>query len=373
MEFFLKKIDAKFVFKVKKMALLFTPMRIRGIELKNRLVVSPMCQYSSEDGFANDWHLVHLGGYAVGGAALVFTEAASVSPQGRITADDLGIWKDDHISFLKRITEFIKNNGSVSGIQLAHAGRKGSQLSPWKGRRPMTKEEGAWQVEAPSAIPYKEGEPIPKEMTLEEIQQTIKDFGNAAKRAVAAGFDIIEIHAAHGYLLNEFMSPISNHRSDAYGGNFENRIRILLEVIEEIRNVIPDSMPLFVRISASDWVDGGWNENDSVELATVLETMGVDILDCSSAGNSHDQKIDVKPLYQVPFSEKIKRETNMKTGTVGLITTAEEAENILQQNQADLILLARQFLREPYFALHVAHDLGVDVTWPVQYDRAKHY
>ena len=373
MEFFLKKIDTRFVFKTEKMALLFSPIQIRGIELKNRLVISPMCQYSSIDGFANDWHLVHLGSYAVGGAALVFTEAASVSPQGRITADDLGIWKDEHVPFLKRITEFIKNNGSVSGIQLAHAGRKASQLSPWKGRRTMNESEGAWQVEAPSAIPYSEEYPFPKEMSKEDIQQTINDFGNAAKRSVEAGFDVIEIHGAHGYLLNEFMSPISNHRTDKYGGSFENRVRLLLEVVQEIRANIQGSMPLFVRISATDWVEGGWNENDSVELAAILQTLDVDILDCSSGGNSHDQKIDVKPLYQVPFSEKVKEETQMKTGTVGLITTAEQAENILHQNQADLIIVARQFLRDPYFALHAARDLGVDVPWPVQYDRAKHY
>lgn len=354
------------------MALLFEPLTIRNITLKNRIVVSPMCQYSSVDGFANDWHLVHLGSRAVGGAALVFTEATAVSPEGRISADDLGIWKDEHIGFLKKITNFIKKQNAVPGIQLAHAGRKASHLSPWKGRRPLKENEGAWETSAPSSIPFKEGEPVPKEMSKEEIENLVKDFASATKRAVEAGFEVFEIHAAHGYLINEFLSTLSNHRADEYGGSFENRIRLLLEIVKEMRSVINEK-PLFVRISATEWVDGGWNENDSVALSKILKEYGVDVIDCSSGGNSADQKISVAPLYQVPFSEKIKRETGILTAAVGMITTAREAEQILQEQKADLIIMARELLREPYFPLHAARELGVDLQWPDQYDRAKKY
>ncbi|MEO6638226.1 MAG: NADH:flavin oxidoreductase/NADH oxidase [Ginsengibacter sp.] len=353
------------------MALLFEPIKIRGVELKNRLVVSPMCEYSSEDGYANDWHLVHLGSRAVGGAGLVFTEATAVSPEGRITPDDLGIWKDEHIDFLKRITAFVSQHGAVPGIQLAHAGRKASHFSPWKGGKALGKNDGAWETLAPSALAFKEGEPLPKEMSREDIEQLIKDFVGATKRAIAAGFKVIEIHAAHGYLVNEFLSPLTNKRKDEYGGSFENRIRILLEIVAAIREVITEATPLFVRISATDWVDGGWSGDDSVALAKVLKIKSVDLIDCSSGGVSPEQKIPVQPLYQVPFSEKIKKETGMLTGAVGLITTAEEAEGILQKKQADLIIMARQFLREPYFPLHAAKELDADVTWPVQYVRAK--
>ncbi|MDQ2719522.1 MAG: NADH:flavin oxidoreductase/NADH oxidase [Bacteroidota bacterium] len=353
------------------MALLFETFTIRNVELKNRIVVSPMCQYSSVDGFANDWHLVHLGTRAVGGAALVFTEATAVSPEGRITWDDLGIWKDEHIAFLKRITGFIKEQNAVPGIQLAHAGRKASHVNPWKGGKSLSKEEGAWTTLAPSAIAYKEGETLPKEMTKTEILQLIKDFGSAARRALEAGFHVIEIHGAHGYLINEFLSPLSNYRSDEYGGSFENRIRLLLEVVKEIRSVIKNEFPLFVRISATDWVDGGWNENDSVALAKILKDAEVDLIDCSSGGNSHQQKIAVGPLYQVPFSEKIKKEAGILTGAVGMITTPQEAEKILYEKKADLIIIARQLLREPYFPLHAAKEFGIDLKWPSQYERAK--
>jgi 2,4-dienoyl-CoA reductase-like NADH-dependent reductase (Old Yellow Enzyme family) len=353
------------------MALLFEPIRIRDIILKNRIVVSPMCQYSSVDGFANDWHLVHLGTRAIGGAGLVFTEATAVSPEGRITPDDLGIWKDEHIDFLKRITEFIKKNGSVPGIQLAHAGRKASHISPWKGRNPLKEIEGGWQPLAPSAIAFKEGEPVPKEMATKEIHQLIKDFGNAAQRAIEGGFEVFEIHGAHGYLVNEFLSPLSNHREDEYGGSFENRTRLLLEIIKEIREVAKKNFPLFVRISVTDWVSGGWDENDSVALAKILKEHEVDVIDCSTGGNSHEQKIPVKPLYQVPFSEKIKKEAEILTAAVGIITTALEAEQILKEQKADLIIMARQLLREPYFPLHAAKQLKVDLPWPVQYERAK--
>ncbi|MDP4286067.1 MAG: NADH:flavin oxidoreductase/NADH oxidase [Bacteroidota bacterium] len=353
------------------MALLFEPLEIRNITLKNRIMVSPMCQYSSTDGFANNWHLVHLGARVVGGAALVFTEATAVSPEGRITPDDLGIWKDEHIPFLKKITDFIRENGSVPGIQLAHAGRKASHFSPWKGGRSLKEEEGSWQTLAPSAIAYREGDAVPKEMTQEEIGHFIKDFGRATQRALEAGFEIVEIHAAHGYLLNEFLSPLSNLRNDEYGGSFENRTRLLLEVVKETRSIISDETPLFVRISATDWVEDGWNENDSARLSGILKEEGVDLMDCSSGGNSPEQKIPVAPLYQVPFSEKIKKETGILTGAVGLITTAEEAEQILSEKKADLIIMARQLLREPYFPLHAAQRLCVDVKWPSQYERAK--
>lgn len=355
------------------MALLFQPLQIRGIELKNRIVVSPMCQYSSEDGFANDWHLVHLGSRAVGGAGLVFTEATAVSPEGRITPSDLGIWKDEHIDFLKRITTFIEKIGAVPAIQLAHAGRKASHHVPWKGSAVLTDEKGAWQTLAPSAIAYKETDPLPKAMTTDDIKKVINDFSNAAKRAMQAGFKIIEIHAAHGYLLNEFMSPLSNVRTDEYGGSFENRIRLLLEIVATTRKIISNELPLFVRISATDWVQGGWTEDDSVKLAAILKNNDVDVIDCSTGGNISTQNISVSPLYQVPFAEKIKKETGILTGAVGIITTAQQAEEILTKQQADLILLARQFLRDPYFPLHAARELTVDVPWPEQYDRAKKY
>ncbi|MEP6465545.1 MAG: NADH:flavin oxidoreductase/NADH oxidase [Parafilimonas sp.] len=330
-----------------------------------------MCEYSSEDGFASDWHLVHLGSRAVGGAGLVFTEATAVSPAGRITPDDLGMWKDEHIPFLKRITTFITAQGSVPGIQLAHAGRKASHTSPWKGNSMLTENEGAWTTLAPSALSFKDSDTLPKAMNFEDIEQLKKDFRDAALRAIQAGFKIIEIHAAHGYLLNEFLSPLSNRRTDIYGGSFNNRVRILLEVVDAVRSVLTEALPLFVRISASEWVEGGWSIEDSVELAKLLKNKAVDLIDCSSGGNSSAQKIPVKPLYQVPFAEKIKQEAGILTGAVGMITTAQQAEKILQRGQADLIILARQLLREPYFALHAAKELGADIQWPVQYERAK--
>ncbi|MEO6683220.1 MAG: NADH:flavin oxidoreductase/NADH oxidase [Ginsengibacter sp.] len=352
---------------------LFKPVRIRSVELRNRIVVSPMCQYSSVDGFANNWHLVHLGSRSVGGAGLVFCEATAISPEGRISPDDLGIWKDEHIPFLKTITTFIKEHGAAAGIQLAHAGRKASHLSPWKGRRPATQAEGGWQTIAPSAIPFKEGDPVPTEMSIEEIKTAIRHFQDGAKRSLYAGFEIIEIHAAHGYLFNEFMSPLSNQRMDEYGGSFENRIKFLLQTVTAIREVIPEGLPLFVRITSTEWVPNGWDENDSVKLAKILKEKGVDVIDCSSGGNSHDQQIPVAPLYQVSFSEKIRKEAGILTGAVGMITTAKEAEHILSSGQADLILLGRQMLRDPYFALHAAHEFNEEIPWPNQYERAQNY
>ena len=353
------------------MSLLFNPLTIKNITLKNRLVVSPMCQYSSEDGFANDWHLVHLGSRAVGGAGLIFTEAAAVSPEGRISPGDLGIWKDEHIDELKRITAFIEKQGSVPGIQLAHAGRKASHNAPWLGSKLLKEKDGGWLTMAPSEIPYADDYARPEEMSLHDIKQCIFDFGKAARRSMDAGFKVIEIHAAHGYLINEFLSPLSNERTDDYGGSFENRCRFLLQIVESVREVIGYNLPLFVRISVSEWVEGGWTDSDSVALCQLLKEATVDLIDCSSGGNSRDQKITAGPLYQVPFAELIKKEANILTGTVGIITTASEAESILQQEQADLIFMARQLLRDPYFPLHAAKEMGDDVKWAEQYERAK--
>ena len=353
------------------MAKLFEPLQLGSVELKNRIAVSPMCEYSSVDGFANDWHLVHLGSRAVGGAALVIAEATAVSPEGRITPDDLGIWKDEHISFLQRITSFIKAQGSVPGIQLAHAGRKASTSSPWKGGHYLTQEEGAWQTVAPSAVSFKEGTPVPEELSKEGIQKVIKDFKAATTRALQAGFDLIEIHAAHGYLLHQFYSPLSNQRKDEYGGSFANRIRLTLEIVDAVKTLLPQNFPLIVRISATDWTDGGWTIDDSVELCKELKKAGVHLVDCSSGGNVSGVKIPVGPMYQTQFAARIKKEAGIMTGAVGLITKVGEAESILENGEADLILLARQLLRDPYFPLHAAKELGVDVTWPSQYLRAK--
>jgi len=353
------------------MSLLFQPLQIKSIELKNRIVMSPMCQYSSIDGFANDWHLVHLGSRAVGGVGLIITEATAVSPEGRISPDDLGIWKDEHIPELKKITAFLSAHGSVPGIQLAHAGRKASTSSPWKGHRVLPPEDGGWQTVAPSAIPFREGEPTPLALDAAGIEKVKNDFREAARRSLEAGFKVIEIHAAHGYLLHEFYSPLSNQRTDNYGGSFENRISLLLEVTEEIQKVWPAELPLFVRISATDWAPEGWNEDDSVRLAKILKEKGVDLIDCSSAANIPHVKIPVAPGYQVPFAEKIRKEAGIMTGAVGLITSAKQAEEILQKGQADLIILGRQLLREPYFAQHAAKELGAVLTWPNQYERAK--
>ena len=353
------------------MTLLFQPINIRNIQLKTRIVVSPMCQYSAVDGFANDWHLVHLGSRAVGGAGLVFSEAVAVSAEGRITFGDLGLWKDEQIDFLQRINEFIVAQHSVPGIQLAHAGRKASQHKPWEGGQYLSPEEGAWQTLAPSAIPFLEADPLPKAMDQADIQQLIADFAIATERAIRAGYKVIEIHAAHGYLINEFLSPLSNHRTDEYGGTFENRARLLVEITKAARKIMGEELPLFIRISATDWVPGGFTIEEAVKLSAILKTIGADLIDCSSGANSPYQKIPVGPLYQVPFAEAIKKETGILTGAVGLITTAAEAEQILQEEKADLIFLARQLLRDPYFPLHAAEQLGVNIVWPIQYERAK--
>jgi 2,4-dienoyl-CoA reductase-like NADH-dependent reductase (Old Yellow Enzyme family) len=353
------------------MALLFDPLTIKSVTLKNRIVMAPMCQYSSVDGFANDWHLIHLGSRAVGGTGLIITEATAVSPEGRITPYDLGIWKDEHIEGLQRITKFLEAHGAVPGIQLAHAGRKASHHRPWEGAEALTSEEGAWQTLGPSAMAFKEGEPAPLEMTKEQITQLIADFKTATQRALQAGFKVVEIHAAHGYLLHEYLSPLSNSRTDDYGGSFENRIRLLLNVTKAVQEVWPADYPLFVRISATDWVEDGWTVEDSVALAKLLKAGGVDLIDCSTGGNIGGVRIPLVPMYQVPFAEQVKKDAGILTGAVGLITTARECEQVLQSGQADLIFLARQLLRDPYFPLHAAKELGVDIAWPSQYERAK--
>lgn len=355
------------------MAELFKPLKIKSIELKNRIVISPMCEYSSVDGFANDWHLVHLGSRAVGGAGLILTEATAVSPEGRITADDLGLWKDEHITELKKIVNFIEQRGCVAGVQLAHAGRKASHQSPWKGSSliPSSQPEG-WRTFAPSAIPYKEGTEAPIALDEAGIANVISDFKAAAQRALKAGFKVMELHAAHGYLLHQFLSPLTNQRNDQYGGSFENRIRFLLEVTTAVQEVWPADLPLFVRISATDWAEGGWTAEESVKLSAILKDKGVDLIDCSSGGLVSWQKISVGPNYQVPFAEQIKRETGILTGAVGLLTEAAQMEEIISTGKADVVLIARESLRDPYFPLHAAQELGVDLKWPVQYERAKH-
>ena len=328
-----------------------------------------MCQYSAVDGFANDWHLVHLGSRAVGGASLLIQEATAVSPEGRITPDDLGIWQDAHVEFLKRINQFIEAQGSVPGVQLAHAGRKASTYAPWKGSGAVA--EGGWEVVAPSALKFADDYPQPVALDAAGIKKVIADFRSATERSLAAGFKVIEIHAAHGYLLHEFLSPLSNQRTDTYGGSFENRIRLLLEVVAAVRQVLPDAFPLFVRISATDWTEGGWTADESVLLASHLKTSGVDLIDASTGGNVPAAKIPVGPGYQVEFAERIKREVGLATGAVGLITTPAEAERVVADGHADLVLLAREELRDAYFPLHAAHELGAEVAWPPQYERAK--
>ncbi len=350
---------------------LFTQLKIRSLTLKNRIVVSPMCQYSAEDGFANDWHLVHLGSRAVGGAGLVFSEAIAVSPEGRITPYDLGLWNDEQIEPLKRITQFIENQGSVPGIQLAHAGRKASVTEPWNDDKLIPVAEGGWKTVAPSPIAFSDEKATPVELTVADIQRIVTNFKTATKRSLEAGFKIIEIHGAHGYLINEFMSPLSNARTDEYGGSFENRIRFLLEVIEAIRSEWPEEFPLFLRISASDWAEGGWTIEDSVRLAGIVKGKGVDLIDCSSGGVVSYAKIPAKPNYQVPFAEAV-RKAGILTGAVGIIVSAQQAEEILINNQADLIFMARELLRDAYFPLRAANELEYyDMQWPVQYERAK--
>lgn len=353
------------------MSALFSPIQIRSIEFKNRIAVSPMCMYSSDDGFANDWHLVHLGSRAVGGAGLVVCEATAVSPEGRITPNDLGIWKEEHVEGLKRLTHFLEAHGAVPGIQLAHAGRKASHSSPWTGGKVVPADEGGWQTVAPSAIQFKEGEPEPQALDKKGIEKVLADFKAAAQRALDAGFKVVEIHAAHGYLIQEFLSPISNKRTDEYGGSFENRIRLLQQVVESVRSVWPEDYPLFVRISATDWAEGGWTADESVDLALALKDTGVDLIDCSSGGNVAKADIPAEPGYQVPFAERIREETGMLTAAVGLIAEAKLAEAIVLGGKADMVFLGREALRNPYFPLKAAKVLDAEVEWPAQYRRAR--
>jgi len=350
---------------------LFSPLKIKNTEFRNRIVVSPMCEYSSVDGFANDWHLIHLGSRAVGGAALVITEATAVSPEGRISPGDLGIWKDEHIEKLKQITDFIHEHGAIAGVQLAHAGRKASHEVPWKGNKQIPSgDENGWKSLAPSPVAFSETEEAPLELNKAGIEKVKADFKTAAARALNAGFKMIEIHAAHGYLIHEFYSPLSNHRTDEYGGSFENRIRLLLEVVASVKESWPAENPLFVRISSTDWTEGGWTADDSINLAKKLKEAGVDLIDCSSGGNIL-AKIPLKPGYQVEFAERIRKASGVMTGAVGLITEAEQADEIIKGGQADMVLLARELLRDPYFPLRAAHQLGQEIKWPVQYERAK--
>jgi 2,4-dienoyl-CoA reductase-like NADH-dependent reductase (Old Yellow Enzyme family) len=351
---------------------LFAPLEIREVHFRNRIGVSPMCEYSSVDGFANDWHFVHLGSRAVGGAAMVITEASAVLAEGRISPQDLGIWKDDHIPMLSRIFRFIEEYGAVPGIQLAHAGRKASTAQPWKGGGALNESEEGWRpIFAPSAIPFSAASPTPEALDAAGIARVIEAFAEAARRAREAGAKIVEIHAAHGYLLHEFLSPLSNTRTDCYGGSFENRTRILREVVQAIRLTWPAGLPLFVRISATDWVEGGWTIHDSVGLAKQLLPLGVDLIDCSSGGVVPNVPIPAGPGYQTPFAEQIRKETGIRTAAVGMITTPEQADQIVRTGQADMVFLARELLRDPYWPLRAADELQQSGPWPKQYSRAK--
>ena len=352
-------------------ASLFSSITIGALTLSNRIVVSPMCEYSSDDGFANDWHLVHLGSRAVGGAALVFTEATAVIAEGRISPQDLGLWKDDHIAPLARVTAFLHSQGARAGIQLAHAGRKASTWAPGRGEGVQTPAKGGWEnVLAPSAISFAPNYPLPHELDRAGIAAITDAFRAAAARADRAGFDVIEIHSAHGYLLHEFLSPISNHRSDEYGGSFDNRVRLLLEVTAAIRAVWSRERPLFVRISVTDYTEGGWDLPQSIRLAALLRDRGVDLIDCSSGGNVLGAAIPLGPGYQTPFAEAIRAQAGILTGAVGMITDPAQAAHIIRTGQADLVIIAREFLRDPYWPLHAAAALGESASWPPQYLRA---
>jgi 2,4-dienoyl-CoA reductase-like NADH-dependent reductase (Old Yellow Enzyme family) len=350
---------------------LFDPLAIRDITFANRVFVSPMCQYSSTDGYASDWHFVHLGSRAVGGAGLVLTEATAILPEGRISPQDLGIWMDDHIEPLARVVRFIHEQGSVAGMQLAHAGRKASTYAPWAGDGAVPEGEGGWSnVVAQSALPFADGYPMPRALSIDGIKNIVFAFAAAARRACEAGFRVIEIHAAHGYLIQEFLSPLSNQRTDAYGGSFENRTRVLREIVAAVRGSWPEGAPLFVRISATDWIEGGWDIQQSVELARQLKELGADLIDCSSGGNVPHAKIPVGAGYQTPFAEQIRREANILTGAVGMITSPVQAEHILGTGQADAVIIARELLRDPYWPLRAARELGQPTSWPIQYLRA---
>jgi len=354
------------------MAHLFDPLKLRGVEFAHRIVVSPMCQYSCKDGFATDWHFVHLGSRAVGRAAAVIAEATAVTADSRISPQDLGLWTDAHIEPLRRVFSFVAQQGSVPGIQLAHAGRKASTNEPWNGGKPISPAEGGWTpIFAPSALAFAEGYQVPQSLSVAEIAAIVEAFAAAAGRAREAGAKLIELHAAHGYLLHSFLSPLSNQRTDQYGGSFANRIRMVCEVVTAVRKVWLEEYPLWARVSATDWTEGGWTIEEAVELARILKPLGVDLIDCSSGGNVARAKIPVGPGYQVVFAEQVRREAGVLTGAVGMITDPAQADQIIRSGQADVVILARQFLREPYWPLLAARALGHDIKWPVQYDRAK--
>ena len=353
------------------MSQLFNPLKIGQVTFRNRIFVSPMCQYSSRDGLPTDWHLVHLGSRAVGGAGMVMVEATAVAPEGRISPDDSGIWSDAHAEAFRRITNFISEHGAVPAIQLAHAGRKAGTDLPWRGGKPLSAEAGGWTPLAPSAVPFAAGYTTPREMNAADMEGLVAAFVAAAQRALAAGFRCIELHMAHGYLLHEFLSPLANRRGDDYGGSLDNRMRLPLRVAVAVREAWPMDMPLLVRISATDWVAGGWDVEQSVVLCRRLKELDVDIIDCSSGGMVLDAPVPVGPGYQTAFAERIRREAGIATAAVGLITAPAQAEHILHTGQADAVFLAREMLRDPYWPLHAAAALRVDVAWPPQYQRAK--
>ncbi len=352
------------------MSQLFTPLTLRDVVIANRVFVSPMCQYSSVDGFPSDWHLVHLGSRAVGGAGLVMVEATAVTPEGRISAGDSGIWLDDHIDAFAPIARFIKSQGSVPAMQIAHAGRKASTAPPWDGGGAVAPEAGEWQPIAPSAVAFDAKSIVPREMTMADLDATVDAFVAATKRAVVAGFEVVELHAAHGYLLHEFLSPVSNHRRDEYGDSLENRMRFPLRVARAVRETLPDRLPMFVRLSCTDWIDGAWDLPQSIALSRELKSVGVDLIDCSSGGSAN-VKIPVGPGYQVPFAKAIRKDAEIKTGAVGMITQAQQAEQIIATGEADAVLLAREMLRDPYWPMRAANELGAQIRWPKQYGRAK--
>lgn len=352
---------------------LFSPLKMKSIEFKNRIWVSPMCQYSSRDGHPTDWHFVHLGSRAVGGAGLVIIEATAVSPEGRISPDDSGIWDDSHVDSFRRITSFIKSQGSVAGVQIAHAGRKASTAAPWKGKGYVSVDSGGWQPIGPSAIAFDKDSPMPTAMATVDLKKVVRDFELATERSIKAGFEVLEIHMAHGYLLHEFLSPISNQRTDEYGGSLENRMRFPLEVAKAVRAKWPKELPLFVRISATDWAEesmASWTLEESIILSRHLKELGVDLIDCSSGGTLPHPQIPVRPGYQVPFSQAVREQAHVMTAAVGMITDPHQAETILIEGKADAILMAREFLRDPYWPLRAAQALGVKIARPVQYGRS---
>jgi len=353
------------------MSVLFSSLRLRKLEFRNRVFVSPMCQYSATEGLANAWHLVHLGSRAVGGAALVMVEATAVTPAGRISPGDMGLWSDAHAEALKPIAQFIKAQGAIPGIQLAHAGRKASVDAPWRGGKPLDTASGSWQTVAPSALPFAPGSPVPHALEPGEISQILDAFVAATRRARSAGFEVVELHLAHGYLLHEFLSPLSNQRHDEYGGSLENRARFPRQVAQAVRALWPQHLPVFVRISATDWVEGGWDLAQSIQLARWLREDGIDLIDCSSAGLVGNARVPAGPGYQTPFATAIREQAGIATGAVGLITEPAQAEHIIATGLADVVFMAREFLRDPYWPLRAARELGVEVHWPEQYERAK--